>query len=245
MMTNILAHRGDKANAPENTCLAFQKALNLGVDGIETDVHLTKDGHLVIIHDEDVGRTTDHQGLVNDFTLAELKQMNANQNFPQLGFQPVPTLDELVKLLNAHHFTGELNLEIKTDHIQYPGIEQRVADYFHTHDYHFKLIYSSFSLLTTERMGKLAPDVEVAGLMIYHYQEMKRLRKINAIQTFHPEIRLLMLHPIFSHRHDLRPWTVNSKFEIAFCLRHRYAGLITDYPAVAMQMREQIQKGRS
>ncbi|MEJ6400539.1 glycerophosphodiester phosphodiesterase family protein [Nicoliella lavandulae] len=242
MITKIFAHRGDKHNAPENTLIAFQKAIADGVDGIETDVHLTKDGHLVIIHDEDVSRTTDHRGLVKDYTLAELKQMNANPTFPKLGVQRIPTLDELVQLLNQFHFTGALNLEIKTDHIHYPGIEQRVADYFHTHSYGFQLIYSSFNLATTNQMIKLAPDVETAGLMIYHYHALKQLHAQNLIQVYHPEIRVLRLHPLFNRQTNFRPWTVNSKSEIAFCLKRHYMGLITDDPVVALQMRTQIQK---
>ncbi|MBW1605663.1 glycerophosphodiester phosphodiesterase family protein [Lactobacillus sp. Sy-1] len=241
MKTKIFAHRGDKRDAPENTLIAFQKALELGVDGIETDVHLTKDRQLVIIHDESVERTTGHVGLVNDLTLAELKQLNANLTHPELGIQSIPTLLELVECLNQGGFTGDLNLEIKTDHIHYQGIEEMVVKFFESHAHGFRLIYSSFNLATTERMIELAPQVETAGLMIYHYGAMRRLFNQRQIRTFHPEVRILMAHPLFSFHRYFRPWTVNQKFEIAFCLRRHYRGLITDHPQLALQMRDRIQ----
>ncbi|UQS86674.1 glycerophosphodiester phosphodiesterase [Nicoliella spurrieriana] len=244
MRTKIFAHRGDKHDAPENTLIAFTKAVALGVDGIETDVHLTKDGHMVIIHDEDVDRTTDGQGLIKDLTLAQLKRLNANQTHPELGIQRILTLGEMVQALNDLHFTGDVNLEIKTDHIHYPGIEALVADFFATHAHSFNVIYSSFNLQSTQQMLKLAPQTETAGLMIYHYRAMKTLFKNRQIKIFHPEIRLLMVHPIFSFHHYFRPWTVNTKFEIAFCLYHRYVGLITDNPALALKMRNHIQGGK-
>ena len=80
-MLNI-AHRGFKGAYPENTMLAYEKAVETGADGIEFDVHLTKDGELVIIHDETLERTTDGKGLVKDKTLYELKKLNASKGYP-------------------------------------------------------------------------------------------------------------------------------------------------------------------
>lgn len=145
MLTKIIAHRGSKGIRPENTLPAFEKAIEEGADGIETDVHMSKDKHLIIMHDETVDRTTNGTGRIFDKTLAELKQLDAGGYFgyDYLGTQ-IPTLDEVVQLLIKKHFTGLFNLELKTDKIQYPGIEESVSAYMNQQTLPFKIIYSSF-----------------------------------------------------------------------------------------------------
>ncbi|RED66367.1 glycerophosphodiester phosphodiesterase family protein [Cohnella lupini] len=109
----VAGHRGYKSEYPENTILAFEKALELGVDMIEFDLRLSKDGFVVIIHDETVNRTTNGTGEVSSFSLAELKQLDAggwfNERFAGL---PIPTLEELCELLERYPHVL-LNVEIK------------------------------------------------------------------------------------------------------------------------------------
>ncbi|NHN29954.1 glycerophosphodiester phosphodiesterase family protein [Paenibacillus agricola] len=109
----VVGHRGFKAAYPENTLLAFQKSLEMGVDVLEFDLRFTKDKVIVVIHDETLERTTDGSGQVNDHTLAELKQLDAGGWFgkPFEGLQ-IPTFDELCELLAAYPETL-LNVEIK------------------------------------------------------------------------------------------------------------------------------------
>lgn len=94
----VAAHRGERHTTPENTLTAFQKAIGLGVDMIETDVRMTKDGELVIMHDADVARTTDGAGLVADMTLAEFKALNAADGYPEFAPEAPPTLRETLAL---------------------------------------------------------------------------------------------------------------------------------------------------
>lgn len=89
-MTKIFAHRGFRAMYPENTLLSFKKAFELGVDGIELDVHMTRDGEIVVIHDESLKRTTGVDGEVIDYTYAELKK----------SVQPRPFVS--MKIMTAH-----------------------------------------------------------------------------------------------------------------------------------------------
>ena len=91
-MTKVFAHRGVSGSYPENTMLAFEKAVELGCAGIELDVQLTKDGEIVIIHDEKMDRTTDGSGFVKDYTLQQLKTFTANYNFPHMPPQKILTL---------------------------------------------------------------------------------------------------------------------------------------------------------
>ena len=94
-MTKNVAHRGFSSHYPENTMLAFEHAVAAGCDGIELDVQLSKDGQVVIIHDEMVDRTTDGTGLVRDYTLEELQKFNAAAKFASpCQPQHIPTLRE-------------------------------------------------------------------------------------------------------------------------------------------------------
>ena len=112
-MVNVTGHRGAAGLEPENTLRSFQRALDLGVDAIELDVHLTKDQHLVVIHDATVDRTTDGSGVVGDLTLHKIQQLDAG-----LG-EHVPTLQEVIDLV-AHK--AILQIELKG-----LGVEHKVA----------------------------------------------------------------------------------------------------------------------
>ncbi len=102
----VAAHRGWRSRYPENTMSAFRAALELGVDQIETDVRVTKDGKLVLIHDAQVDRTTNGTGLVADFTFEELRKLDAGQG------EQIPTLRELMELVKDHP-TLTLDIELK------------------------------------------------------------------------------------------------------------------------------------
>ena len=127
--TQIIAHRGYRAVAPENTLPAFEAALAYQPDMLEMDVHRTLDGHLVVIHDEKVDRTTNGTGFVKDMTLAEIKSLDAGiYKEPKMVGVTIPTFDEFLTFLRAQKFDQTLMLEIKTDHVSYPGIEKEILD---------------------------------------------------------------------------------------------------------------------
>ena len=117
--TQIFAHRGSKSNRPENTLAAFSEAVRVGVDGIELDVHLTKDNQVVVIHDESIDRTTNGTGLIRDMTFEEIRQYSAGSWFDtQYKFEKIPLLSEVLDLLKEMNFTGVLNIadcKIKLD----------------------------------------------------------------------------------------------------------------------------------
>ena len=110
-MTKNFAHRGFSGKYPENTLLAFSKAIEEGVDGIENDVHLTKDGVLVVMHDELVDRTTNGKGYIKDKTYEELAQLDASYIFKEYGPQKVPTLREYLELVKDTDIIT--NIELK------------------------------------------------------------------------------------------------------------------------------------
>lgn len=117
--TKIWAHRGASGFAPENTLPAFEVAKALDVDGIELDVQMTKDGELVVIHDEQIDRTSDGKGWVKDYTLAELRQFDFGKLKPQYGFVSIPTLREVYELFQDTDYV--VNVELKTSVVAYDG----------------------------------------------------------------------------------------------------------------------------
>ena len=143
-MSKIFAHRGFSGKYPENTMLAFKKAVEIGCDGIELDVHLTKDNVLVIIHDEDIKRTANGQGLVRDMTFEELRRFDYSAGFKGVyGFNEIPTLREYFELVKDTDIIT--NIELKTGIFEYPTIEQRVIDMIREFGLEKKIILSSFN----------------------------------------------------------------------------------------------------
>jgi glycerophosphoryl diester phosphodiesterase len=167
----IVGHRGAKGIAPENTTASFQAAMDAGVDTIELDVHLSKDDHLVVIHDPALERTTDGQGLVSDFTLEELKALNAAARFQgshPCGVQRIPTLQEVYDLVGS---LVEINIEVKmaADGSRYPGIEKKVVDTVQRNGAVSRTIVSSFDFVTVREVQRLEPDLACYAIISTGY----------------------------------------------------------------------------
>ena len=122
----VWAHRGASGYAPENTMDAFRKAIEMKADGIELDVNLTKDGEVVVIHDEVLDRVSDGTGRVQDFTCNELKKFNFNKIHPEYEKEEIPTLEEVYQLIKPTDLT--INVEMKTGNTFYPGMEDKVLE---------------------------------------------------------------------------------------------------------------------
>lgn len=182
---NIWAHRGSSMMNPENTLLAFRKAAELeGITGIEFDVKLTKDGEIVVIHDEKVDRTTDGTGNVRDYTLNELKQLTISGDGE---VHSIPTLRETFEMLAPYCKNKglRLNIELKNSIIRYEGMEQKVIDMvseFNLEDY---VVYSSFNHDSIGLVKQIKADAEVAYLAGDYHRCMDGIRKYGGM-TIHP-----------------------------------------------------------
>ena len=151
----VYAHRGSSYEYPENTLLSFEKAAKVkGIAGIEFDVQLTKDGEIVVIHDEAIDRTLDGKGFVRDYTLEELKKFNVTPSGQDEPFVDengehlhVPTLRELFDLLQPYCKNNGLilNIELKNSVYPYEGMEQKVIDLVAEYKLQENIIYSSFN----------------------------------------------------------------------------------------------------
>ena len=151
----FIAHRGGRFYEPENTIAAFQHAIDTGADWIEFDVQQTKDGELVVIHDETVDRTTDGTGRVEDLTLEQIRALDAGNG------QQVPTFEEVIAFAKDNG-VGILP-EAKSPHL-YPGIERNMVDNLVANEYVQKTVVQSFNPDTLENLLKINQDINVCPL---------------------------------------------------------------------------------
>lgn len=158
----VFGHRGARAYAPMNTLPSFELALAQGADGVELDVRLTRDGEMIIMHNETVDETTDGEGHVGDFTLAELKALDAGSWFNESfkGAQ-IPTLDEVFEAIGKR---TRINVEIKAESLRSDGVEQKVANAIRRHNLLRSIIVSSFNPLTLRRFRRALPEVPIGYL---------------------------------------------------------------------------------
>ena len=160
----IWAHRGCSQRYPENTLLSFEKAAQIkALAGIELDIQLTKDGELVVIHDERVDRTTEGTGFVREYTLKELKRLHiyADEN----PAQQIPTMGEVFDLIGGRLREGmKLNIELKNSVYPYPGMEEKIARMVADRGLEGAIVYSSFSARSIEMLKKMDVPSELAIL---------------------------------------------------------------------------------
>lgn len=202
-----LGHRGYSAKYPENTMEAFIKAYEKGFDGIETDVQMTKDGELVLIHDEKINRTSTGKGYVKDYTLEELKKFNFNAK--KKGFYPIPTLKELLTFIQQKEFI--VNLEIKTDVIEYPEIEKKTIEMVHELGVEKQVIYSSFHLASVIRLKELDSQAYVGYLIENNYHKRRKQLDEYHLTAIHPRYNYLnkkRVEDLKYHHVQIATWTV-------------------------------------
>lgn len=241
IMTVIFAHRGSKSNRPENTLASFYEALRVGADGIELDVHRSLDNHLVVIHDETVDRTTNGIGLVRNLTLAQLKELDAGSWFASEYFRErISTLKEVLHFLVEQDFRGTLNIEIKTDKYHYPGIEHDVAQVMHSQKWPFDYLYCSFNFKSLEIMAQEDPGIELAFLMKQNPFHIWLGRKTPFVGAIHPN-KLWFLNDLTvakSFSKSVRPWTLNKEKQMNLAYKYELAGFMTDFPELAVALRQ-------
>ena len=242
-MTKIFAHRGSKGTHPENTLASFKEAVRVGSDGIELDVHLTKDGHLVVIHDETVDRTTNGTGEIRNLTLAEIKAMDAGSWFHnKYAGEKIPTLEEVLLLLTELGFNGQLNIELKTDVIQYKGLVEKCLALQSAKDWPFAIVYSSFNPYTLVELKQANPSQEI-GLLFESKEWANKGDAMLEKESYHPDLKLLDWAIEWNRNQlPLRVWTVNEDTDINRCFELLIEAIFTDYPEKALQLKENYER---
>ncbi len=159
-----IGHRGALGHAPENTIVSLEKGLELGCDLVEIDIHMTRDGELVVMHDADVSRTTDGHGHIVDMTLAEIKQLDASVRWaPHYRNERVPTLAEVLAWAVGRI---ELCIEVKGDPLVYPGTEEKLVALLRQYDMVEKSVIISFHHTSIRRVKELEPAATTGALLV-------------------------------------------------------------------------------
>lgn len=206
-----IAHRGYSARYPENTLLAFEKAVAAGADMIELDVHLSQDGRLVVIHDEKIDRTSNGTGAVADLSLAELKRYNYNNRMAEPGFVGIPTLDEVIGWAGNRVM---LNIEIKNGPVRNEGIEKKLADLLQETRFTDRVIVSSFDHYALAKMKRIAGSVRTG--MLYDSVWIRFADEVRALGVFsvHPgadAVKAGQLRWAKSRGIQVYPWVVKDR----------------------------------
>ena len=237
-MTKNFAHRGFSGKYPENTLLAFQKAIEAGADGAELDVQLTKDGEVVIIHDETIDRTTDGKGYVVDYTYDELSKFDASYIYRgQMGFNKIPTLREYFELVKDLDFIT--NVELKTGINEYLGIEEKVYDLIKEFKLEKKVIISSFNHFSVLRMKKIAPELKYGFLSEDWIINAGAYTASHDVQCYHPRFNNLIpevVEELKKNGLEINTCTVNNEEDIRDLINKKIDILIGNYPDLIKQI---------
>lgn len=238
----IYAHRGASKAAPENTMPAFELAAKQGADGIETDVQLTKDQIPVLIHDENVRRTTDGIGFVQDYTYKELQELDAGSWFSSTySNTTIPTLDQLLAWNKKKKL--KLNIELKNGVIDYEHIEKIVCERIQAHKMEKLSVISTFNFKSLKRLQKLNCAIPYSYLTSRRNPDLVQLAKELGVTGLHIRYRLLskrLVEKAKTEKIYTAVYTVNHPFSIARVLRLGAHGLFTDIPSLAIQIRKKL-----
>lgn len=228
----IYAHRGNSSVYPENTMAAFRSALAVGAEGIETDVHLTKDGVLVITHDEDIRRVSNGTGMVKDMTLEELRSYDFGAwKGEEFQGEQIPTLKELLDLLQDTELL--LNIEIKMGFVLYPGIEEKLLEMVKAEGFLGRVIFSSFNHYSIARITELEPKALTAPLYECGLYEPHAYAKTMGARFIHPYYKAMdprLLPDLKSSGIGVNLWTVNDIETARYYNTLDIDGIMTDYP---------------
>lgn len=237
----ILGHRGVPGQAPENTLAGFELAMAQGADGVELDVHLSRDGELVVIHDELLDRTTDGHGPVGAHSFSELRQFNASAKFAK-GFerQCIPTLGEVVEALDDSAF---INIELKSGVVLYPGIEERLADFIIARGMVDRVIVSSFNHYSIVELKRIAPEIKVGLLYmaaLVNAWEYADSIGADALHPLHYSVRKEFVEASHSCGIMVNPWAPVSENDLRRVISAGVDAVITNVPGDALRIREGV-----
>lgn len=210
----IIGHRGAKGHAAENTLASFQKAIDLCVDMIELDVHVSKDNQPMVIHDATVDRMTTARGLVSDFTASELQKLN------------IPTLEDVFLLV---HDQCEINVEIKVFEATNSVMGLIHKNIFDKN----KLLVSSFDWNALQEVRFHDAEIRIGVLTETDLDLALAFAKFIKAYAIHPYYHLLnaeKVQQIKAKDFKVFPWTINEPEDITFAKSLSVDGIITDFP---------------
>ncbi len=240
---NVISHRGANIYAPQNTLPAFRRALEIGVDGFETDVHLSQDGTLVLCHNYTIDKTSDGKGSISQMTLGQLKAHDFGSYFsPKFVGTQIPTLQEFLELVRQNGGLRVLNIELKSPRANETSIVRDTIEMVKDFEMFNSLILSSFDPKLLAEAKRIDPAVKTGFLYSPNSKVIFRIYR-NPLEVA-KEIGADALHPFSMYvnadlvrkTHEagmtMNVWTVNSPRAIKRLASLGADGIITDYPDV-------------
>ncbi len=231
----VIAHRGYSGQYPENTMLAYEKAVEAGCDEIEIDVQMTKDGVLVMLHDENVENITNGKGYIKDLTYRELQHFNVNAKFgDKYGFQPIPRLDEYLDWVRKQDVTT--NIELKNRKYYYHGLEEKTLELVKKYGLTDRVMFSSFNHVSLLKCKQLAPGIE-CGILVSKPEIWNAgyFAREYHLECYHPDIISLTKETVDNckeHSIKVNVWTINGMDELQKMYSWGCDGVITNYPDI-------------
>jgi glycerophosphoryl diester phosphodiesterase len=230
----VIAHRGFSGEAPENTLIAFQKAIEAGSDMIELDVHLSKDKEVMVIHDSTLERTTTGRGRIMDHTLHALKRLDAGRKFsPVFAGEPLPTLAEVLTLCRDRI---KVNVEIKSGFsgpLTIQDLVDRVLEEVEKAGMLSDVLFSSFDPIALARIRAQKPQAHLALLFGQPWQSLEEITKGVSYSILNLSDRYLTgkkVDLLKSENFRVNVYTVDSEEEMKRWISCQVDGIITNYP---------------
>ena len=219
-----IGHRGAKAYEIENTLISFQKALDIQVDGIELDVHLSTDNEIMVFHDETVDRLTNGKGSINSFTVSELKKLLINNT------ETIPTLREVLDLIDRKCL---INIELKSYEVT-EGVVHLLEEYVKNKNWKYDdFLVSSFDWNALQQVAFLNDEIPIGILTETNLDLALAFAKFIQAKSIHPYFHLLTKEntaQIQANGLQVFPWTVNEIKDIEKIKSYNVNGIITDFP---------------
>lgn len=238
-MTQIWAHRGASAYAPENTLEAFERAIEMGALGTELDIHMSADGTLVVAHDEDVRRVSDGKGRISELNLTQLKKLRFNKGYEaEFPGARIPTLQEVYELIKPTAL--QINVELKTTSNAYPGIEKKLLTLERGMGMKGRVLYSSFNHYTLRNIREIDPKAAIGVLYSNELVEPWNYAKYLGAKVLCPEFHIPLQYPEYvgnAHAKGLSiyTWAPNAGSDIRSLLGLGVDVIITDKPNLGLE----------
>jgi glycerophosphoryl diester phosphodiesterase len=235
----VFAHRGASAHAPENTLAAFKLAAEQGADAIEFDVKLTADGQVIAHHDPTLDRTTTGKGRIGDYSLAELKKLDAGTWFGEAyRGEPIPTLGEIFETVGGKLF---MNIELTNYATPFDKLVDKVAELVKRHQMEERVLYSSFFPHNLMRAGALTPSLPRGQLALpgptgWWQRRWGNLLTIQAEHPFGGDVSAASVTRAHARGRRVYVWTVNDPNEMLRLQTLGVDGIFTDDPKLALSV---------
>jgi len=244
----IIAHRGASGYAPENTLASFEKAINMGVDMVELDVHLTADDSVVVMHDPKVDRTTNGKGIIREMNFSALRNLDAGQWFSrEYAGQKVPTLSEVLSLVSGK---AKVLIELKwpPDGL-YPNLVDKVMDIVDQHNARSWIILQSFEITYLKDASLRYPNIiqqqllfGKSGIIPFyfdrgpHFGSFEPFYKSTSVNVFYMYASKQFIETMHDNHKTVFAFTPNNEGQMRRLIHLGADGLITNFPDIALKL---------